>query len=299
MRTVVESSLASWPIPAFEQQVRRAWIATLCLLALLAGMPARVQAQQRERPSAAQPTTQAKPPPEVLARARQAFQRGVAAADRQDYAGAAHHFREALALHPAPTAAYNLASALYEQDEHIEAYNVVRDVLGGGELPEALRERAQKLEETLELEVARLTVLTSGENQDITAEVDGEPLAPALLGQPRAVTPGTHEVAALRAGHVISRRSVDIARRTNALIDLSLIVTQSEDSPTDEATSLAPAAEHDAAPRGVFRNRKLWIGVGVAVAVVGASALTVALLRNRQTSDSREPIAGDTGVLTW
>lgn len=299
MRTVVESSPASSPIPAFEQHVRRAWIATLCLLALVVGLPARVQAEQQQTRNDTQADTQKEPSPEVLARARRAFQHGVQAADRQDYAGAARHFREALALHHAPAAAYNLASALYEQHEHVEAYNLVQEMLGDPELPAALRKRAQKLEQTLELEVARLTVVTSGANHDITAEVDGEPLPPQLLGQPRAVTPGTHEVAALRDGQVISRRSVDIARRTNALVDVSLIVTESGEAATEPASSLARVGDGKGAPHSGWRNRKLWIGVAVGVAVVGASALTVVLLRDRETSGSAEPIMGDSGVLTW
>jgi tetratricopeptide (TPR) repeat protein len=250
---------------------------------------------------AAKPDFAAKPDPAALARARAAFQLGVAASTRRDYAKAATHFQEALALHYAPATAFNLASALYELRQFPEAYNHVQSVLAAETAPASVRERAQTLEQTLQLEVARLTVVTSGTLDDVSAQVDGEALPPEMLGRARAVTPGIHEVAALRAGEVISRREVDIAVRTTALVDLSLIVAAARPEPV-LAPAAPPSARADSGPSGgswYKRHRKvLWLSVAAGV-VVGGAAVATALLVGGDSPEEQAPVRGDTGVLSW
>ena len=300
MRTDAASSPASSPIRASERALLRL-AAVLCALALATSTAAQGQAQPPSSTPAATPAASpaAATDAATRTRAREAFQRGVQASNRRDYESAAKLFREALDAFYAPATAYNLASALYELDQHVEAYNYVQGVLRHPDTPDAVRERARSLEQTLQLEVARLTIVTSGAAEDVSAHVDGQPLAREMMGVPQAVTPGRHEVAALRGEQVISRRELDIAVRTTALVDLSLIVTESPAPAIAAPTPAAPAEEPEQRGSWYLRNRKVfWISVAAGVAVVGGGVAAL-LIAGRGDERTEPPVRGDTGVLTW
>lgn len=291
------SNTVSLPTPASE----RTWLG-LALFALLLTSGAHAQAGATPAPAssatapASPSASQTKPDDAALAQAREAFQRGVQASSRHDYATAAQRFREALAIHYAPAAAFNLASALYELQQSVEAYNLVLGVLAAPDTPDNVRTRAEELARTLELEVARLTVATSGPSDDLTVQVDGKVLDPAQLGQPQAVAPGPHEVLAVRAGQVIFRRNVEIALRTNALVEVSLIVTEA--SASAPVAAEAPEPERD--DRTHDRKRKiLWWSIGAGAAVVVAAVVITAVVLGGKDEQHAAPLPGDTGVLTW
>lgn len=292
MRTDAASNPASSPIPASKPALLRL-AAVLCALALTATAAAQGEAQPQ--PSTVAGTGDA----EARTRAREAFQRGVQASNRRDYESAAKLFRQALDAFYAPATAYNLASALFELTQYVEAYNHVQGVLLHPETPDAVRERARALEQTLQLEVARLTIVTSGAAEDVSALVDGQPLAREKMGVPQAVTPGHHEVEAIRGGQVISRRELDIAVRTTALVDLSLIVTESP-APVVAPTAPAPPVEEPERRSSWYtRNRKVfWISVAAGVAVVGGGVAAL-LIAGGDDTQVEPPVRGDTGVLTW
>lgn len=246
-----------------------------------------------------------------LGRARTLFQRGVEFANQGDYAAAAKRFREALELHYAPAIAYNLASALSETGQHAEAYDVVQSVLRDPSTPEALRVRAQRLDDSLQRSVARLTVVISSDEAEVSVLVDGKPLAAQLVGMPRAVEPGDHVVVAQRAGVSISQRSVRIPIGTAALVDLSLVMTprQAAEAATggSDAASALPVLTSGPAegPRDddeAKRRRRLWIiGGASAVAVAVGAGVALALLLAKPAKHSESPVAGDgmPGVLVW
>lgn len=268
--------------------------AQLCgfVLALTLTLPVRAE-EQRKEAAAAQPDAA------TLARARTAFQQGVQASARRDYVTASARFREALELHYAPATAFNLASALYELEQHVEAYNLLQDMLTGQQAPsDDVRARAQKLAETLELEVARLNVVVSGATTGLSAEVDGQPLAVERFGKPHAVATGTHVVTALRDGQVVSRRELDIPVRTTALVDLSLIVTAAPPPPVSAPPPIV-ASTPERNDSWYVRNRKVfWISVAAGVVVAGAAVATALVVGGREAK-TEEPLRGDTGVLSW
>jgi hypothetical protein len=281
------TSLTSSPTPASERRPSR-WLALL-LFACVGLVPAWSRAQTS-------PGTSASAANEGdLARARKSFQRGVQAVNRKDYTNAAALFEEALALHYAPATAYNLASALFELRRFTEAYNLLRTLLVRDDVPAAVRARAEELDKTLELEVARLNVVMSGDARDLSAQVDGAPLAAERLGRPFAVAPGKHEIVAMRAGEVVSRRELDIAVRTTALVDLGVIVAAAEPAPPPPPAPVAAPKDKDS---WYTRHRKvLWISVAAGVVVVGAGVATALLVGGKD--ESTPPVRGDTGLLTW
>jgi len=240
-----------------------------------------------------------------VARARVLFQRGVEYTKRGDYANAAKRFREALELHHAPAIAYNLASALSELERHAEAYELVQTVLHDASTPEPLRARAARLEESLQHSVARLTVIVSSDESDLSILIDDVPLAPALVGVSRAVAPGDHVVRAERAGARLSERSVRIPSGTAALVDMSLVMTPREAAQAAEPSSTPILVSSPAEPRhddggDVKRRRRLWIIGGASAVAVGAG-VALALLLAKPSAHAEAPVAGDAmpGVLVW
>jgi hypothetical protein len=259
--------------------------------------------------SAALPSTPGTASSDDLSRARVLFQRGVELANQRDYTGAANRFREALAIHHAPAVAYNLASALSETAQHAEAYDLVQTVLRDSTTPEPVRARAERLEESLQRLVARLTVIVSSEQADVSIHVDGKPLPPEQVGATRAVAPGDHVVLAERAGVRISERSVRIPAGTAALVDVSLVMTPREAAEAAAEAAPEPAlvpastpgeAVHDDGESRDKRRRRFWI-IGAASVVAVAAGVTLAVLLAKPKERTEAPVPGDTmpGVLVW
>jgi hypothetical protein len=301
---------------AFERS--RLLALALTVLACLLARPARAQPVQREAvPTPAAPV-QAAPPQatgaaeisaQELARARTLFQRGVALAEQEDFAGAAQRFREAYAIHAAAAVEYNLAAALFELGRHEEAFNRAQNVQRDPEAPEALRERAQKLARALYTHTARLTVTASSSTEeDVEVQIDAQPLPPGWMGVPRAVSPGKHHIRAAREGKTISEREVQVPLRTAVIIDVSLIVAevsvpQSVAAITTVPDVVAPVPGPDPGVEKKARDKRrrirVWSGIAAGVVVLGTGiALAVVLSKDEPTSTG---VMGDftPGVLTW
>ena len=253
----------------------------------------------------AQAQSSVEPSGDGLEQARTLFQRGVALADQGQFAAAAQRFREALAIHYAPPVAYNLAAALFELKQYDESYQHVQTVLRDDSSNAALRERAQKLERSLNAYVARLTVMSSSsaDDDDLLVHLDGQLLDRTLLGVAQPVKPGSHQLSMERRGQRVSERSIEVPQGTAVIVDLSLIVAQ-DTSPRAAAAAgeaqSAPAS-HAAHDDGVRRRRIwLWSGVAAGVVVVG-TGVVLAVLLSRKEPAAREAAQGDfmPGVLTW
>lgn len=243
-----------------------------------------------------------------LKRARILFQRGVQLTQRQEFGAASKRFREALALHYAPSVEYNLASALYETGQYLEAYNRTQSVLQHPATNDDVKALAERLERTLRPYVARLTLVTSGDASDIAVQLDGAPLDPKLLGVPQAVAPGKHQVVATRGETTLSDREVQIPVRTAAIIDVSVFVTQDAaaitletSEPPPEPLPASPSQDDSRSGGDWKRDWRVWTSVGAGVIAVGLG-VTLALTMGKQDGDaSDKPVQGDSGpgVLKW
>lgn len=295
----------SSPIPVFD---RRAWLLVSALLCLCC---APALAQQTSDAAASQPAPSNEASASELARARTLFQRGVALADQGQFGVAAARFRDALAIHPAPAVEYNLAAALFELRQYSEAFNGAQRVLQDASSPASLREHAEKLQRSLYPYVARLTVTASSTAEEsVAVSIDGQPLDPGLMGVPRAVTPGTHQVSAERKGDRVSEREVQVPLRTAVIVDVSLIVTEQESERavvTSEEVSApvlspAPPVRADKTRDDSSRRRRIWLWSGLAAGVVAVAAgVTLALVLRNDEASVRPAASGDfmPGALTW
>jgi hypothetical protein len=263
----------------------RTALATLLLVHALGASSALAQ----EAPPPADDTFQS-------AAARALFQEGVALAHSGDYAGAADRFRRAQQLRPAPSVAFNLASALVRQGSLVEASEILEGVLRDPASSPELLTSARRARDELVPRIARLTLRVDGPSAGVRVEIDAHPLSDAAIGVSLPVDPGLHEVLALRDGEVAARDRVELTEGENR--ELALVVpppvfvpeTIFDMEPSPPPASPPPPASDDA----------LWIALTTGIiVVVGAAAATTAIVL---TLPSGPPaFSGNTSppVLTW
>lgn len=236
-------------------------------------------------------------------RARALFKQGVELARVRDFASAAARFREALALRSAPAIQYNLAAALSQLGQHAEAFNLCQEVIRSADAPSDLHQHSQKLLAEITPLTARLTVLASSGGAPPEVAVDGVPLPEGELGVARALAPGQHRVTADRDHQRFFEREVSIPQGTSALVNVSLIVTESVVVQKQVVEVMRPDAHKDQAvdeDATRKRRRRIWSAVAASVVAVGAG-VAVAVVMSKPEPKTEAPVTGSLspGVLTW
>jgi len=201
--------------------------------------------------------TVAQEPPDAerIAMARALFEQGLEQGTSEAWPEAIELFRRSVALYPSPQAIFNLAYALAQTGQHVEAAERYEHVVASASAPAELRTQARaRAAETREL-TARLTVELTGETDHVTVQVGPLRLPPAALGVPIPVDTGPRDLQVLREERAVVTRHFDL--RAGQSLSLSISV------PGDP---------------GLAEEPWLWVLVGVVVAgaAVG-TALGVAL----------------------
>jgi hypothetical protein len=239
------------------------------LLALLAfGLP---------RPASAQAEDDA-------ARARQLFSEGVELAGQHQYAEAAQHFRQALALRDAPAIRYNLASTLFEEHQYTEAHEIAAGLLAQTDLPDSVRTATQALELQIGAGAAFVTFdMPEGLTGDFV--VDGTPVTDVTRGT--AVTPGRHTVIAVDEGRTVAEASFEIGSGVRRDITLA------------RSTGEHHAEQTPAGPEGPITDQWwFWTAIGGGVVVLG---VIIGVAIGVTDHNAHAPISGNfsPGILSW
>ncbi|MCU0675731.1 MAG: hypothetical protein MUE69_23425 [Myxococcota bacterium] len=266
----------------------------MVLWAVLAAAPLHAQA-----PNPAEPVGDASDPPTdepteaQLAAARERFREGVAAAERGRYDVAVRAFRAALEVRDAAAVRFNLASALFELREDVEAFALARGVHEDASAPADLRERATFLEREVRGRNAVVEVQLGGLADG--ARLGDRVLAPEELGVPILLEPGTVEVLGLRGGEIVTRRALTLRAGAEAYVDVSVVPT-----PAELAREEAAREERDPLAEGPGERSRVGLFVGIGAAVVAVAAVVViAVVATRDTTEA--PVRGDfePGVIRW
>jgi hypothetical protein len=223
------------------------------------------------------------------ASARALFEEGVALGEQGDWAGAEDRFRRARTLRASPVITYNLASALVERGKLVEASEILRSVDGEAKAEPELQRSARRLRDELAGRIGRLTVSVIGFSRGDRVQLDEADLLDAQLGVEIPIDPGSHQLRALRAGHLLVSRRVLVASGGNEKVSLNvptlfappravanatLIGTDQADSSGPDVAPRAATAPSDERP-GITSRWWFWTGLGVVA--VGAVAVGVAL----------------------
>lgn len=242
------------------------------------------------RPAAAQETVR------DAAVARRLFQEGVACGDAEDWTCAAARFEQAYASRPSPVIASNWAEALAHVGRLVEAHELFGRVERDAAAPRALVERARAQREALAPRLGGLRVRLESDHA-VVVEVDGRPLAPALLDTDLPTDPGEHHVVVRDGTAVVTEATVTLGEGAH---ELALLTVPSAESaatvelpapfvqePTPSAIVTAPNDDHT--ERDWFAA--LGIG-GAAVVAIGAVVGVVVA-----TSAGADPFVGTLGFV--
>jgi hypothetical protein len=218
--------------------------------------------------------------------ARGLFGEGVALVAERRFAEAEAKFREALALHDAPSIRANLASALYEQGEYPEAFTLATGVAGDETAPEASRESVRLLLEQIRAQAGYVHVegLPEGGQVAIDELVIPEPASET------PVAPGAHVATLTQEDVERARRPFEVATGDH----LALTFEIEPPAPVEEPVLPSPPPEPPLVEQPWF-----WGTIGGAVVLV-AVAVGVGIAVG--TSGGMEPaLEGDfePGVLRW
>jgi hypothetical protein len=190
-----------------------------------------------------------------VARARELFSEGVALADEAQWSAAAEKFRAALALHPAPTIEYNLASALIELREYQEADAHLTSMIDNPETPADFRQTAIQARADIRARAAEIRIQHTGAG---TVRVDGREVPPERVHGSYFVEPGPHTVELERDGVVVARTEV---RAEAGLVTTAELESDEEGSVASDGGGLSASA-----------------GAWIAVVGIAAAVLTIGIL---------------------
>lgn len=155
-----------------------------------------------------------------------------------DYAGAAESFTKAFAFVPAPTIKVARAHAYLKLGRLIEAQQDLLDAARSdpqpGE-PASWGEARHKALAEADAITPRLPLLLLGVTgapvDRVTLTVDGQPVAIATLGSPRAVNPGAHALKAEADGFLPSEQSVTLGEGEHKSVTFALTAVQPAAAP--------------------------------------------------------------------
>ena len=226
------------------------------------------------------------------ASARALFEEGVGLADSEHWQEAADRFRRALALRDSGVIAYNLASALQETGQLVEASELLRRVRGDQSADAELRSSASHALTALEPKIAKLSVHVEGLQAEDRVLLDTRVLLVAELDVALPIDPGTHALRAERAGRVVAERSLTIAPGESQSVALE-IAAPSAPTPREVAVAAPPVASapaHTDTSEPPLTGR-WWFWAGIGAAAVGIGVVAVALASSG--GDDPKPAAGD------
>jgi hypothetical protein len=167
-----------------------------------------------------------------------------------DYAGAIESLTKAYALVSAPTIKVARAHAYLKLARLIEAQQDLLDAARSESRPGEpgswadARQRARAEAETITPRLPLLTLGVTGAPLDrVTFTVDGQTVATATLGSPRALNPGAHAVKADADGFVSSEQSVTLGEGEHKAVTFAL-------SPAPGGASAGVTSSPEQAPFG-------------------------------------------------
>jgi len=144
------------------------------------------------------------------AAARSLFERGLAAADAHEWSQAIDAFRQAHALRSSPVIQLNLALALAEVHQVVEASEHLRAVLRGPELPEGMQITAERALRTVQARIAWVRLRVDGPLDGRSLLIDGRAASAELANALVPLDPGHHRVEVHQGRRVIARAELDL-----------------------------------------------------------------------------------------
>jgi hypothetical protein len=205
------------------------------------------------------------------ARAQTLLGEGATLYEHGDYMGALDRFNAAYAAYPSSKIWFNIGQAYRVLGRPVEARDAYRHFLD--EVPNASRENredAQASLEGLQKWLGQLTVSCESAGAQIT--IDGKTVGQAPLPGPVWVTPGRHQVTAVRAGDCPIVENAEVP--TGARLTVALIPLHGSLAARPAGVDLGERAKQQGRDQGWMLGRKwTWVAAGATVVLTGAAAI--------------------------
>jgi len=227
----------------------------------------------------------AEPSPGELATARELFQQGLDAEDKNDWEHALELFRKVGAVKMTAQVRFHIGLCLENLGKLVDAYDEfmrARGEVEGNPKPDAAMLRAESDKHLADLK-ARIprVILEVPSDDSISVTIDGKPINPALFNTPIPLDPGTHAIVA-KGAHGSFREKLMVAERGGTrTITVTLEEAPSQPSPERPTTS----SSWRAPPLVSF------IAAGAGVALIGTSVALFSMSRSTY-ADVRDECAG-------
>jgi tetratricopeptide (TPR) repeat protein len=230
--------------------------------------------------------------------ARALFEQGLAAADGARWSEAAELFERALSLRDSPVIRFNLASALAELGQLVEALDLLRALEEDARTNPELRARIDHDRTGVERRIAHLKIHVDGEVGEWQLRLDDRTLAREQVGSEIAVDPKLHYVSLREGDRVLDDKQVELGEgelreiRLSARVPAPVVVAE---PPAKLSLKLAaPTPRQDEAPSPGKRKRRLIWGLSSA-AVAVAAGVVAGVLVARKDDGSGAPDAFSPG----
>lgn len=179
---------------------------------------------------------------ERTALARSLFEEALGLGDAGEWEEAVDRYRRVLSLRRSPTVLFNLAHALSEAGELVEAGELLQQVVRDESSPDDLRAQAEELRNRLLPRIGRLTIELTGDPGDVAVTLDGGAVEAAILGVGFPIDPGAHAVLALRDGETVASGEIEIAEGEAGTVTLE-IPARAIPAPEEIAMPVDPVPE--------------------------------------------------------
>lgn len=237
--------------------------------------------------------------PAHSASARTLFEEGVQLAEHGQWRDATDRFRRALSLRDSAVIRFNLASALTELDQVVEASELFRELLRTPGVDAAVQAQAQERLAQATPRIAKLEVQVANAVAGSHVELDGRPLPPALVGVAMPVDPAKHSARLVRDGRELAVEELELGPGESGTVTLAATVPSPEQTAeravhrpsTLVLTKVGPGPRQDSSDTSK-RKKRMWWGLGSgAVALIAGAVIAGVLLAQR--SPQADPYTGD------
>lgn len=206
--------------------------------------------------------------------ARQAYNDGMALRDKGELKPALEKFRAAHALGNTPITGLELCKTHAALGQPVEArevcLGVARIPLLAGETPrsqDARVEAARVADEVKpRISAIRIKVIGVPDGREPSVVVDGAPIPPAALGQPRSINPGAHVITARVGTGVETRAAFDMKDGETRDVELTVAAP-----PPGEPAPAAAPSPFQSDPRREEKKGSGLVTFGFGVAIAGGA----------------------------
>ncbi|AKF07203.1 cadherin-like beta sandwich domain-containing protein [Sandaracinus amylolyticus] len=209
------------------------------------------------------------------------FEEGVALREAGDSVGAIERLRRAHALDPGDRTAYNLAAALVDRGDFVEAQRLLRRVVAR-QRDLLVADAARELLASVDAQVASVQLRIASLQPTHALFVDGAATDPGAGAREISLDPGRHRLEVRDdRGVVLARTDVELRegeRRAVVLHPVASARASSSAARADANGARERSATSPQEPASGGDDAWVWVGVGAGIAAAVAIGVAIAVL---------------------